>query len=112
MDRSGHIIDGYNFFAKYFIIFNKNYKLNEYERKLNKKFIQYKQVLRSAVNEKAPHLVANYLFELSQEFSRFYENCPVAGSEYEAERGKFVLVFAKIMEHGLNILGISVPEKM
>ena len=86
--------------------------LNVFERKLNKKFVQYPEVLRGAVREKAPHLVANYLFELAQEFSRFYENCQVRGSEAEAERKKFVQVFIKIMEHGLGILGISVPEEM
>ena len=86
--------------------------MNSFERKLNKKFVQYPEVLRGAVREKAPHLVANYLFELAQEFSRFYENCPVAGSDSEAERKKFVQVFIKIMEHGLTILGIKVPESM
>ena len=84
----------------------------EIERKLSKKIVQYPVVLREAVREKAPHLVANYLFELAQEFSRFYENCPVVGNELEDERKKFVRVFTKIMEHGLNILGIMVPEEM
>ena len=88
------------------------YNLNVYERKLSKKIVQYPGVLREAVREKAPHLVANYLFELAQEFSRFYENCPVVGSEFEDERKKFVRVFTKIMKHGLNILGIMVPEEM
>ncbi|MBQ6605947.1 arginine--tRNA ligase [Candidatus Saccharibacteria bacterium] len=88
------------------------YNLNVYERKLSKKIVQYPVVLREAVREKAPHLVANYLFELAQEFSRFYENCPVVGSEFEDERKKFVRVFTKIMKHGLNILGIMVPEEM
>ena len=86
--------------------------LSSFERSLNKKFVQYPEVLRGAVREKAPHILANYLFELAQEFSRFYENCPVVGSEVEAERKKFVQVFTKIMEHGLGILGIDVPDEM
>ena len=89
-----------------------SYKMNKYERSLNKKFVQYPEVLRGAIREKAPHLLANYLFELAQEFSRFYENCPVLGSEVEAERKKFVQVFTKMMEHGLGILGIDVPDEM
>ena len=60
----------------------------------------------------APHKLANYLYELSQEFSRFYENCQVAGSEEEAERIKLVQVYYNAMNHGLNILGINVPEEM
>ncbi|MBQ6320924.1 arginine--tRNA ligase [Candidatus Saccharibacteria bacterium] len=84
----------------------------ENELLLTKKILAYAGVLTEAVREMAPHLICNYLFELAQEFSRFYENCPVAGSEREAERGKMVQVFYKIMEHGLGLLGISVPEEM
>ena len=60
----------------------------------------------------APHKVAMYLYELAQEFSRFYENCQVAGSDEEAERMKLVKVYLDTMVHGLNILGIEVPEEM
>ncbi len=89
-----------------------NFGMSVFERKLNKKFVQYPEVLRGATREKAPHLVASYLFELAQDFSRFYENCKVAGDEREAQRRKFVELFTKIMEHGLNILGIDIPESM
>ena len=80
------------------------YVYNAYERNLIKKIIEYKDILKEAVAEMAPHKVAMYLYELAQEFSRFYENCQVAGSDEEAERMKLV--------HGLNILGIEVPEEM
>jgi arginyl-tRNA synthetase len=60
----------------------------------------------------APHKLANYLYELAQEFSRFYENCPVAGSPEEAERLKLVQTYLNVMAHGLNILGIQIPEEM
>ncbi len=88
------------------------WKLNENEIKLNKKFIQYREVLGEAIKEKAPHIICNFLFELAQEFSRFYETTKVAGDEFENERRREVVVFKKIMEHGLNILGIEVPESM
>ena len=89
-----------------------DYEVNEHEKALIKKFVQYKDVLLSAVTDTAPQKVANYLYELAQEFSRFYENCPVAGSDAEAERGEIVSVFLKIMTHGLDLLGIKVPEEM
>ena len=64
------------------------------------------------MSEMAPHKVANYLYELAQEFSRFYEHCPVVGSDKEAERMKLVKVYLDTMSHGLNILGIDIPEEM
>ncbi|MBR5389364.1 arginine--tRNA ligase [Candidatus Saccharibacteria bacterium] len=91
---------------------NINWKLNAYEIKICKKLVQYGDVLRDAVRGKAPHIVCNYLFELAQEFSRFYEECKVAGDEFEQERKKIVQSFANVMTHGLNILGIDVPESM
>ena len=82
------------------------------EKNLIKKILEYKAVLDEAVTEMAPHKLANYLYELAQEFSRFYENCPVAGSEQESERIKLVQTFLNVMSHGLNILSIKIPEEM
>ncbi len=82
------------------------------ERKLAKKILEYKDVLKEAVVEMAPHKVANYLYELAQEFSRFYEQCTVAGSDREAIRVQIVEVYLKTMAHGLGILGISIPDEM
>ena len=83
-----------------------------HEKSLAKKILEYKDVLNEAVREMAPHKVAGYLYELAQEFSRFYENCPVAGSDREAERATLTKVYLDTMTHGLGILGISVPEEM
>jgi arginyl-tRNA synthetase len=86
--------------------------LHTSERGLAKKLLEYKTILDGAVTEMAPHKVANYLYELAQDFSRFYENCPVAGSDREEQRVKLVQVFLATMTHGLNILGIEIPEEM
>ena len=86
--------------------------LVEAERSLVVKLLEYKNVLDEAVREMAPHKVANYLYEVAQEFSRFYENCPVVGSDEEFERTKLVKVYFETMQHGLNILGIEIPEEM
>lgn len=82
------------------------------EHNLMKKLLEYKTELESSATEMSPHKVANFLYELAQSFSRFYENCPVVGCENESERLKLVKVYLKIMTHGLNILGIEIPEEM
>ena len=82
------------------------------EKNLIKKLLSYKPTLQEATNEMAPHKLANYLYELAQEFSRFYENCPVAGSQEESERAKLVKVYLDTMTHGLGLLGINIPEEM
>jgi arginyl-tRNA synthetase len=65
-----------------------------------------------AVGELAPHRVCTYLYELAQEFSRFYENNKVIGGENEALRRKLVEKYAEVLIVGLGLLGIEVPEKM
>ena len=90
----------------------KEYTYNTYEKCLAKKIIEYKALLQEALAEMAPHKIAGYLYELAQEFSRFYEHCPVVGSSEESERAELVKVYLDTMAHGLNILGINIPEEM
>ncbi len=90
----------------------EKWALTEYEKKLIRKLCEYVHVLHAAVVETAPHKIAAYLYETAQEFSRFYENVKVAGSEFEAERAELVAAYLETMTHGLNLLGISVPEEM
>ena len=82
------------------------------ERDLIKKLLEYRSLLHEAVSEMAPHKVANYLYELAQAFSRFYENCAVIGRDQETERIKLVETYLATMTHGLNLLGIEIPESM
>ena len=90
----------------------ENYVYNEYERNLAKKLLGYKDLLNEAVMEMAPHKLAGYLYELSQEFSRFYEKCPVVETPEESERAKLTKIYLETMVHGLKILNIEIPEEM
>ena len=82
------------------------------ERELARKVCEYREVLAGAIHELAPHKIAGYLYEAAQVFSRFYEKVKVAGSEREAERAELVSAYLKVMEHGLNLLGIEIPDEM
>lgn len=90
----------------------ESWVLSEFEKSLVKKIIQYKSVLSEAVKELSPSKICTYLYEIAQEFSRFYENIQVVGSAFEVERGEIVLAYLKVLTHGLGLLGIEVPEKM
>jgi len=91
---------------------NATGEISVYERNLDKKLTGYLEVVSAAVAEKAPYKICNFLYELAQEFSRFYENVKVAGSEREGELGLVVRAYLNVMEHGLGLLGIEVPEEM
>lgn len=85
---------------------------NVYERKLSMKIARYEEVLTESIAEKSPSKLCTYLYELAQEFSRFYEHVKVAGNEREGELRRLVESYLTVMKHGLGLLGIEVPEEM
>ena len=87
-------------------------QVNEYEKELMKKFLEFEEVLNRTARQLKPNLLCNYAFELATAFSKFYENCKVIGSYEENFRLKLVEKTKKILEICLNLLGIEVPEKM
>lgn len=89
-----------------------NYQLNESERCLVRKMTDYEEVISKATNELSPHHICTYLYELAQEFNRFYEKNRVLGSEREIDRITLVSAYVGILASGLKLLGIEAPEKM
>lgn len=86
--------------------------LTDDERSLVRKLAEYPDVIERAARELAPHHICTYLFELSQEFNRFYEKNRVIGDEREAIRLGFVESYATTLRTGLELLGITAPERM
>ena len=82
------------------------------ERALLRKIGEYPEVIERAMQELAPHHICTYLYELAQEFNRFYEHNRVIDDEREAERVGLVARYAQVLSDGLGILGIAAPQKM
>jgi arginyl-tRNA synthetase len=82
------------------------------DRPLVRKLGEYREIVELATRTLEPHHICNYLFELAQEFNRYYEKNQVIGSEYEAHRAGLVAVYADTLRAGLLILGIAAPDKM
>jgi arginyl-tRNA synthetase len=90
----------------------ENYEFNTWERTLVRKMTEYPEVVNLSVEELMPHHICGYLYELAQTFNRFYENTRVIGVDQEAERLTLVSTYAGILQHGLELLGITAPESM
>lgn len=82
------------------------------ERSLIRKISEYPEVVEKAVSELMPHHVCTYLYELSQNFNRFYEHNRVIGDARENIRLNLVQAYAETLKKGLTLLGITAPEKM
>lgn len=82
------------------------------ERTLVYKLSEYTEVIEKATNELMPHYICTYLYELSQDFNRFYEKSRVIGDPRQDLRIKLVDQYANILKSGLALLGIVAPKKM
>ncbi|MFG0295434.1 MAG: arginine--tRNA ligase [Maioricimonas sp. JB045] len=85
------------------------------ERALALKICRFEEALASVVEEYRPNVLTQYLFELANDFSTFYDNCHVAKEADEslkASRLKLVDLTGRVIARGLNLLGIEVSEQM
>jgi len=82
------------------------------ERSLLRKITEYSEVAETAMAELLPHLICTYLYELAQKFNQFYEHNRVIGDEREAVRLQLVANYADTLKSGLDLLGITAPERM
>jgi len=86
--------------------------LTDDERRLVQKLSAYTETVELAAAELMPHHVCTYLYELAQEFNRFYEKNRVIGDEREALRLSLVKRYDDTLTAGLILLGITAPIKM
>ena len=82
------------------------------DRALVRKLGEYHEVVTRATEQLEPHHICNYLFELAQEFNRYYEKNQVIGSDDEQHRLGLVALYADTLKAGLAILGIYAPERL
>jgi arginyl-tRNA synthetase len=69
---------------------------------------------RSTVQNK-PQLICIYLYQLSKNFSRFFENCPVLKAESDtlvSTRLALTRATGKVLKQGLSLLGINTLQRM
>ena len=81
---------------------------------LAKRLCQFAEIVPQVLNDFRPNILANYLFELANNFHAFYERCPVLRSDEPVRSSRLALcdLTGRVLQRGLDLLGIKVPEKM
>jgi len=74
--------------------------------------LRFPETVALAAREFAPNRLTDYLYELSQTFSRFYTNNRVLGDARETTRLALCNITARVLEQGMHLLGIGVIEQM
>jgi arginyl-tRNA synthetase len=85
------------------------------EQVLIQQLCQYHKVIQAAAEGLRPSLLCTYLFGLAQSFNHFYHECPIHKAESPdlmLARLQLSLCAKNVLEKGLSLLGIQVPDRM
>lgn len=84
------------------------------ERLLANRLLRFADVLGRAANQFRPNLLADYLFDLAQLYSRFYQNVPFLKAEEGVRESRVRLcgLVDRTLRTGLNLLGINTPDRI
>lgn len=88
---------------------------HESEKELARTLIKIQDVFSEVENDLYPNRLCDFLFETSQKFNQFYENCSVNNAEtpeLKASRLTLCTATAGTIRTLLTLLGIEVLEKM
>lgn len=74
----------------------------------------FPDILKNAFCNRAPHRLTFYLESLAKSFHSFYNSLRILQEEEPIMYARMALVFAtqQVIKNGLNIIGVSTPEKM
>jgi arginyl-tRNA synthetase len=84
------------------------------ETALARRLLDFGLVLEAVAEEHRPNFLCGYLYDLAGDFARFYENCPVlkAGPDSRATRLALCDLASRVLQQGLDALGIATTEQM
>jgi arginyl-tRNA synthetase len=85
------------------------------ERKLALQLLALPDVMAAAEARRAPNLICDYVFNLAQEFSRFYSEHHILSEtdvNLRAARLGLCALTLETLRKGLDLLGIEIPPRM
>jgi arginyl-tRNA synthetase len=93
---------------------DKSYELSKIELDIVRHLFHYENTVESASRLFAPHIVCNYLFELTKMYSSFYEQTPILrANEIEKNSRLFITKCIKNkISTMLSLLGIAPLSKI
>jgi arginyl-tRNA synthetase len=85
------------------------------ERAIGVRLLRLPEVLEFVAEENKPNVLTDYLFDLANAFSTFWEECPVVKAESAERRDSRLAICdltARTLKLGLDLLGIDVVDRM
>ena len=89
--------------------------VNASQKNLMLELTRFGSTIENAFEEKAPHKICAYIYEVSNAFNSFYHETKILSEEDQAQKESFLklLGFTKsILETSIDLLGFSAPDRM
>lgn len=88
---------------------------NDSEKALMMVLSRLNSVIQPAFQEKAPHKICSYIYELANAFNSFYHETKILGEENEKQKTSWIQVLVltkKVLETCIGLLGFEAPDRM
>lgn len=89
--------------------------LNNKELEVIKSISKFPKVIMESSKELSPYLLANYLYGLVKTYNAFYQEYPIIGEENMNNKNfriELSNLTSNIIERGMKLLGIEMPNRM
>ena len=88
---------------------------SETERNLMLQLIKFNEVIELSFRDRAPHKICEYIYELSNNFNRFYNDTRIVSEEDESKKASWLVLInlvKNVLEQCLDLLGMESVERM
>jgi arginyl-tRNA synthetase len=87
---------------------------NPHETALMQRLSTYPETVANAATELAPHIIANYLKDLASDLHSYYNEYKFLIDDETVKLARLSLISAtqQVLRNGLDLLGVSAPNKM
>lgn len=84
------------------------------EKTLLRQLFLYPEIVKKAATDYDPSGIANYLYDLAKNYHRFYHDLPILNADDGAKAFRITLneLVANVLTHGMDLLGIEMPDRM
>lgn len=88
---------------------------SEGEKNLMKELTRFAPTVESAYEEKAPHKICAYIYDVSNAFNSFYHDTKILSEENAMQKQSWIRLLCltkKVLTIAIDLLGFSAPERM
>ena len=85
------------------------------EKALMLELSRFNSIIGPAFEEKAPHKICSYIYDLANAFNSFYHETKILGEEDQEKRASWIrllMLARKVLETCIYLLGFDAPERM